>query len=245
MQESGDSTGAAAALKGAIALDSGDAVAWYQLALLDAAAGRVKEAAEKAATAIRLDPDLLDARNSLGAGLAELGDQGGAEKAFREALLVDPNFATAHGNLARLLAAKGDSAAALTHFAKAVRLRPDFAPDRHEYALALVRASRFPEARSEVEAAILLAPGFVEVRILSGGLWAREGKLEPARREYEEAIRIRPGSGRAHLDLARVLIAMGDREGTIAHLRLAAASSDAASAGLARQALRNLGAALE
>lgn len=245
MQESGDSDGAAAALKGAIALDAGDAVAWYQLALLDSAAGRLHASAEKAATAIRLDPDLLDARNGLGASLAALGDRAGAERAFREALRANPYFATAHGNLARLLAAAGDSAQALAHFAKAVRLRPDFAPDRHEYALALVRAARFAEARTEVDAALRLTPDYVEARILSGGLWAREEKLDAARRDYEMALRVRPDSGRAHLDLARVLAALGDRAGTIAHLRLAVKSSDAASAALARQALGNIGAAVE
>ena len=62
---------------------------------------------------------------------------------------------------------------------------------------------------------------------------------------HDLALRVRPDSGRAHLDLARVLAALGDRAGPIAHLRLAVKSSDAASAALARQALGNIGAAVE
>jgi len=242
LQDAGKASAAENALRRALAVDPRDAVAWYQLGLLDSRAGRLREAAEKARNSIAFDPDLLDARNSLGANLAVLGDRVGAEKAFREALGVDPYFGTAHGNLARLLAAKGDEAGALKHFARAVTLRPDFAPDRHEFALALVRANRFTEARAEVDAALRADASFVDARILSGGLWAREGRLAEARKAYQEALRVKPDAGRAHLDLARVLIQLGDREGTVHHLRLAAGSTDAASAELARQALRNIGA---
>ena len=243
LQDAGKAGEAREALRKAIALDAGDAVAWYQMALLDSGAGRAREAAEKARKAMTLDPDLLEARSSLAGSLAALGDRAGAERELREALRMDPWFATGHGNLARLLATKGDEAGALRYFARAVALRPGFAPDHHEYALALVRAQRFGEARAEVDAAVRADGRHVEARILSGGLWAREGKLAEARAEYEAALAVRPESGRAHLDLARVLIALGDREGTIRHLRLAAGSEDAGSAQLASQALANLGVA--
>jgi tetratricopeptide (TPR) repeat protein len=244
-QESGKLERAREVLSRAIQIDPSDAVAWHQLGLLDSAAGRPQDAAKKAAKAIVLDPDLLDARNSLGASLASLGDRAGSEKAFRDALRIDPYFATAHGNLARLLATNGAETEALSHFATAVRLRPDFAPDRYEYALALVRANRPAEARIQVDAALRVLPILLEARILSGGLWAKEQKLELARKDYEEALRIQPDSGRAHLDLARVLIAQGDRVGTITHLSAAAKGSDGASAKLAIQALRNIGASPE
>ena len=244
-QESGNAIKAKGALRAAISLDPGDAVAWHQLGLLDSAEGRLKDAAVKAAKAMALDPDLLEARNSLGASLAAMGDGKAAEKAFRDALQVNPFYATAHGNLGRVLAKNGDSAQSLLHFAKAVKLRADFAPDRHDYALALVRVNRFADARIQVDAAIGLAPKSVEARILSGGLWAKDGKLDEARRDYEIVLQVQPDSGRAHLDLARVLLPIGDREGTIFHLRAAAKSSDLASSKLAQQALQNIGAPFE
>ncbi len=245
LQESGNAIKAKEALGSAISLDPGDAVAWHQLGLMDSAEGRLKDAAAKAAKAMALDPDLFDARNSLGASLAAMGDGKAAERAFRDALQVNPYYATAHGNLARVLAKNGDSAQSLLHFAKAVKLRADFAPDRHDYALGLVRANRFADARIQIDAALALAPKSVETRILSGGLWAKDGKLDEARRDYETALQVQPDSGWAHLDLARVLLPLGDREGTISHLRAAAKSSDAASSTLARQALQNIGASLE
>ncbi len=244
-QDAGNAPLAISALKRAISLDPNDAVAWHQLGLVDSAAGRPADAVAKARKALALDPDLLEARNSLGASLAALGDRIGAERAFHEALQVNPYFATAHGNLARLLAVGGDDPQALPHFAKAIQLRPDFAPDRHEYALALVRAKRLPEARQQVDAALRIESAFVEARILSGGLWAQDHQWAAAVQDYEAALRAQPNSGRAHLDLARVLIQQGDRPGTISHLRAAARSQDASSAALAKQALANLGAAVE
>ena len=97
----------------------------------------------------------------------------------------------------------------------------------------------------QMNAALALAPTSVEMRILSGGLWAKDGKLDEARRDYEIVLQVQPYSGRAHLDLARVLLPIGDRAGTIAHLRAAAKSSDVASSTLARQALQNIGASLK
>ncbi|WP_238325991.1 tetratricopeptide repeat protein [Bryobacter aggregatus] len=244
LQESDDAAGAREALQRAIALDARDAVAWHQLGLLDSAEGQTKTAVEKARKAIAIDPDLLEARNSLGAGLAKLGDRAGAEAAFQEALQIDPFFATAHGNLGRLFAGR-DEAQALFHFETAVRLRPEFAPDQFEYALALIRKNDWEAARTHLDTALRIQPNFVEARVISGGIWAREGKLDLARAEYEQALAIRPDSGRAHLDLARVLMAMGERAGAVQHLNAAAVSSDADSAALARQALRNLGASPE
>jgi len=55
-------------------------------------------------------------------------------------------------------------------------------------------------------------------------------------------LRLRPDFSQAHLDLARVLAAQGDRPGAIEHLREAANGHDAGVARQAAQALQQLGA---
>ena len=50
-------------------------------------------------TAIRLDPTLADAHNLRGVILEELGRNGEAIQAYREALRLDPGYAAAHENL--------------------------------------------------------------------------------------------------------------------------------------------------
>ena len=242
LQDSGQARRAKETLERAVKLDPGDAVSWYQLALLDFGERDFKEAVNKSQRAVMIDPDLLDARNSLGAALVSLGESAKAETVFREALRINPYFSAAHGNIARLLAAQGDLPQAEQHYAKAVKLGAGLAQDHYEYALTLVRLARFDEALPHAEQATLLSKEMVDARVLFGGLLARAGKMDEARAEYEAALRVRPEDGRAHLDLARVLAAQGDRDGAILHLRQSAKGADLSSVRLATQALANLGA---
>ena len=242
LQDSGQARRAKETLERAAKLDPGDAVSWYLMALLDFGQRDFKEAVNKSQRAVMIDPDLLDARNSLGAALVSLGELAKAETVFREALRINPYFSAAHGNIARLLAAQGDLPQAEQHYAKAVKLGAGLAQDHYEYALTLVRLARFDEALPHAEQATLLSKEMVDARVLFGGLLARAGKMDEARAEYEAALRVRPEDGRAHLDLARVLAAQGDRDGAILHLRQSAKGADLSSARLATQALANLGA---
>lgn len=242
LQDSGQARRAKETLERAVKLDPGDAVSWYLMALLDFGQRDFKEAVNKSQRAVMIDPDLLDARNSLGAALVSLGELAKAETVFREALRINPYFSAAHGNIARLLAAQGDLPQAEQHYAKAVKLGAGLAQDHYEYALTLVRLARFDEALPHAEQATLLSKEMVDARVLFGGLLARAGKMDEARAEYEAALRVRPEDGRAHLDLARVLAAQGDRDGAILHLRQSAKGADLSSVRLATQALANLGA---
>ena len=65
--------------------------------------------------------------------------------------------------------------------------------------------------------------------------------MNEAAREYRQAIELQPEFGQAHLDLARVLAAQGDRSGAIEHLREAAKGRDAEVAQQATRALQQLG----
>ena len=58
-----------------------------------------KEALEECDTTIRLDSNLADAHNLRGVILEELGRNGEAIQAYREALHLDPGHAAAHENL--------------------------------------------------------------------------------------------------------------------------------------------------
>lgn len=80
-----------------------------------------------------------------------------------------------------------------------------------------------------------------EAHELLGGLLARKQQLPEAAREYREALRLHPGFDRAHLDLANVLAAQGDRPAAIEHLRAAAKGSDPRVAEQAAQVLQRLG----
>ena len=107
-------------------LFSGDAMAddHFALAELLYLGGDLSAARERYYAAIELDEDFVEARSNLGCVLAELGEFGLAEAAFRGALEYHPDYADAHYHLARLLDRANRSREAACHW----RLFMDLAP---------------------------------------------------------------------------------------------------------------------
>ncbi len=107
-------------------LFSGDATAddHFALAELLYLGGDLSAARERYYAAIELDEDFVEARSNLGCVLAELGELGLAEAAFRGALEYHSDYADAHYHLARLLDRANRSREAACHW----RLFMDLAP---------------------------------------------------------------------------------------------------------------------
>ncbi len=81
-------------------------------------------ARERYYMAIELDEDFVEARSNLGCVLAEQGESGLAEAAFRGALEYHPDYADAHYHLARLLDREQRSAEASRHWQLFMNLAP-------------------------------------------------------------------------------------------------------------------------
>jgi tetratricopeptide (TPR) repeat protein len=81
-------------------------------------------ARERYYMAIELDEDFVEARSNLGCVLAEQGETGLAEAAFRGALEYHPDYADAHYHLARLLDRAQRSAEASRHWQLFMNLAP-------------------------------------------------------------------------------------------------------------------------
>jgi predicted CXXCH cytochrome family protein len=242
LRASGQTSRSAEVLNRAIQIAATDALTWYQAGMLDSELGRTAEAIAKLEKAIALDPDLPGQHTSLAGILAGAGHMDRAAAVLGQALRLDPYDATAYDLTGRVLAGKGEMPEALYHFEKATRLRPGYGPHLYDYALALARVNRFEEAQKSVEAALHADPNLAEARVLHGTLFARKRQLPEAAREYRHAVRLRPDFSQAHLDLARVLAAQGDRGGAVEHLHEAAKGRDAAVAEQATRALQQLGA---
>lgn len=96
----------------------------FALAELLYRAGDLSAARERYYMAIELDEDFVEARSNLGCVLAEQGDVGLAEAAFRGALEYHPNYADAHYHLARLLDRAGRRDEAARHWQLFMSLAP-------------------------------------------------------------------------------------------------------------------------
>ena len=84
------------------------------------------EAESAIRNAIRLQPDLAEARFNLGVILASRGDTDAAMSQWREAIRSKTDHAGARYNLAVVLASRGDSDAAAEHLDIALQSEPLF-----------------------------------------------------------------------------------------------------------------------
>jgi FimV-like protein len=241
LKASGQGLRSAAILQQAIQIAPSDAASWYQSAVLALELGQAAEALEKMQKAVALDPDLPGEYTTLAGIQAASGQGDRGEAALHEALRIDPYDAAAWDLAGRSHAEKRQFPEALSDFEKAIRYRPNFAPHLYDYALALSSSGQFDRAQESAKAAARADPKLPEVHVLLGGLLARERQLPNAAGEYQEALRLRPDFGRTRLDLASVLLAMGDTPGAAQQLRDAAKSSDPEVARLAARALQQLG----
>ncbi|MDG2375010.1 MAG: tetratricopeptide repeat protein [Woeseiaceae bacterium] len=111
----------------------------------------------------RAEAELLDAINAiaerpeaqinLGNLLAESGDAGRSEAAFRRAMQMDPLAPAPRANLADLYSRMGRDADAEALLRAGLELRPDDGTFRHALGLLLVRQQRYDEALDELRLA--------------------------------------------------------------------------------------------
>ena len=231
----------------ALELDPAEASIHLNLGVALARSGRPDEAITEYQKALEINPDAGDVHYRLGMALADAGKFDEALAHYQKGLDLKPqdadgmDLATIYDFMGRARAGKGQMADALKDFERSVQIRPGFGPHLYDYALVLTQLNRFDEAQKSVEAALSADANLAEAHELRGGLLVRKQQLPEAAREYQQALKLRPDFSRAHLGLATVLAAQGDKPGAVQHLREAAKGSDVAAAQAATRALQQLG----
>jgi tetratricopeptide (TPR) repeat protein len=115
----------------------GQARSLLELGRAAMARGDATTAARTFREALRLQPDLIEARESLGLALYEMGDLDGAAEELRALLRQHPDAVRARLVLATALMAKQDWSAARVELTEVLRRQPDLA--QALYSLGLVR----------------------------------------------------------------------------------------------------------
>jgi tetratricopeptide (TPR) repeat protein len=167
---------ALAVLQGAIDHDPGNALLWYEQALVESRSGKREKAIADLRKALQLRPDFADAQNNLGTNLAQSGDTQGAEAAFRAALTINPYDAGARANLGRLLAGEANWKQAAFQLQKATQLDGADANAHMAYSVVLAQMNRLPEAEKEAEAAVKADPKSSQARELLGQILAQKSR---------------------------------------------------------------------
>jgi tetratricopeptide (TPR) repeat protein len=165
----GDATGAAAAMRAAIALQPRYADAHYTLGSILRQRREWSDAAAALRRAIELRPDLWSARYTLARVLEESGDRAGAAKRLTEAEELRRRAALEHEALVwtsvgieRLDA--GDPARALEHFRRAIAVFEPYAPAHYNAGRALLQLGRTQDAAAAFARATTLNPSLVAPR---------------------------------------------------------------------------------
>jgi tetratricopeptide (TPR) repeat protein len=229
---SGDAAGGAAMLERAK-----DGPTLHELARAYRQLGRAGEAIAALEAAVKIDPDLTEARDSLGNMLLETGNKERAEQELREAIRRQPDFASAYGNLANALMAKQAYEEAESAYKKSITLDPSNAIVRYNYGGALAGAGRFPEAEAQLKAAANLP----EANGMLGDIYARRREWRQAIASYQAALSKQPQLGQARLGLGIALAASGDVLGARPHLQQAAGDPNPQVRQAAAEVLGSLG----
>lgn len=149
-------------LKTAIALDNGDAAAFFSIGELYTHLDRPVAAAQSLEVGLQIVPDQVEALGKLGKVLLTTQQLPRAMDTFERLLLLDSTSVSAHTDLAGAFAASGSPLKAVTGFQRALALDPEYAPAHLGLARAYEALGKTAEARSSLAAFERLRREFAE-----------------------------------------------------------------------------------
>ncbi|HUD28614.1 MAG TPA: tetratricopeptide repeat protein [Novosphingobium sp.] len=169
-------------------------------------AGRMDEAARLGQSLSRAHPHAHGVHNLLGAALLDLGNDAGAETAFRRAIAADPDAPAAYNNLAIALRRQGRVDAAETTYREVIARAPAYADAPYNLAGLLEQADRLDEAGELLERALAIDPGHVDAHYNLGNLRARQGWRDEAIACFAVAATLRCDHSDAHNNMGAQLL---------------------------------------
>lgn len=176
---------------------------------------RMEEALPYLRSYVNLQPRDLEGCYQLGQLLESLGDNGGAEQVYRNALLLEQKNAGIHTGLGRVLRARGAHDEARAQCEQALQLQPNAALAYFELGNINREQHRFDEALRCYQQLMALAPQerenyLLNLALLNVALQHYDAALE----HYQQLFQFNPDSVSGHWNYALLLLLLGRyREG--------------------------------
>jgi eukaryotic-like serine/threonine-protein kinase len=181
--------------------------------------GAFEQAKVAALQAVEADPNLAEARASLGyIKLHYDHDWTGAEQEFRRAIELKPGNALAHRWYAFNLAAIGRHDDSIAEIKRALQIAPESPVNNTALANVFFLARRFDEAIAQCGRALELDPGSVAAHVILRWAYEQKGMHEEALSTYEQESVFAGDTPTTRLKEAHVLAASGRREEAVALL---------------------------
>src|ERR1035441_10565349 len=192
-------------------------------------AGNLELARTKFAEVVRLQPQIAEGHEALGAVLLELNKPAQAAVEFEAAARIKPNDDGVEGNLALAYAQAGQPAKAIPHFDVALHLSqvaghaPVEAAFYEAYGRALAGAGKPEEAINQFVAEEALTGPRADLEDSIGTLYAQQSMWPQAQERFEHALTLDGTFLRARIHLGVLLRQKRDIENSLATLSAAAA----------------------
>jgi tetratricopeptide (TPR) repeat protein len=199
----------------AVAKSPQSPMAWNNLGIALARAGKLQAAAHHYELAIRLNPSFAGAENNLGLALLQLGRTEDAIRHCEQAVRLVPEFAQAHCNLGNALLESGRTTEAIEQYGQALRINPYYRQARNNIGNALRNEGEVDEAIEQYEQALQIDPDYGTAHYNLGLALEETGRIPEAVRHYKQALRLAPDLAEAHYNLGLALLRQGRVEEAI------------------------------
>lgn len=144
-------------------------------------------------SAIKHQPDFVDAHNNLGNVLKATGDLLRAEASYRQAIELAPMYADAHYNLGIVLEAMGRPAQARDAYKSTLDIQPDFLPAYLNAGNAYKSLGQFDQALDYYRFVLEVEPRNVDALTNMGAIYYELTRFDEAESTYRKALEIEPG----------------------------------------------------
>jgi predicted Zn-dependent protease len=215
---SGRAAEAAAVYRELLRIQSGNPDLLLNLSIAEYKAGRYREAAESAAAAVKLSPNLITASLFLGASHLELGEFPQAIEALERVIAANPRERNGRLMLGEALLGARRTEAAANHLQAVSEMLPDNPRVWSGLARAFEALGRMASAAEAWERLMALPPS-VESHVHAAELQASALRWREAANEWREALKLAPGKSNIRVGLAWSLFRSRDYDAAIATLK--------------------------
>jgi protein O-GlcNAc transferase len=183
--------------------------------------GNLEVARLKFAEVVKLQPQIAEGHEALGAVLVELGKPLDGAKEFEAAAKIKPSDDGIETNLALAYARAGEAAKAIAHFQSAERLsrqagHPGLDASFYDaYGRALAGLGKPDDAALQFIAEEAITGPRADIEDAIGTLYAQQSKWEEARKRFEHALTLDGSYVRARIHLAVLLRTQKDLQGAL------------------------------
>jgi protein O-mannosyl-transferase len=180
-------------------------------------------ALEELREAVRLKPDMHEARAGLGKALVHSGQVDEGITQYREAIRLKPDFLWTYGSLADALMGQGKLAEAADYYQQVLENQPDQHAARTNLANALAGQGKLQDAIHNYQYILSRVPGDATVSLNLANAMMQAGSLDRAVKQFDHALRLRPGHPTGLRNMGMALSRLGRDTEAIAVLKQAIA----------------------